>query len=185
MKSLFIILLCMLLAGLGLCICGPKSYKDPYFCIIKEYQGYMDYENYAIYDIDDNGMNELLLGNTSIYTIYTIQNGVAVQQDYHADHDDYAFSSIVYINGVVKSERGDPWKTDLSYYRFEDGELKCQVRLTHIHDNDMVNEYYRHYLDGTKEAITKEEFDRVKAEFEGDGQEVELDWKPLRRYRRR
>jgi len=32
--------------------------------------------------------------------------------------------------------------------------------------------------------ITKAEFDRVQKEFEGDGQTVELDWKPLAEYGR-
>jgi hypothetical protein len=78
--------------------------------------------------------------------------------------------------------RGGEGVESTFYYRFEGGQLKLQI--------DLVNawgDYYQAYdIDrvGLGTPITKAEYDRVKAEMEGDGQVVEIDWKPLAEYGR-
>jgi len=141
--------------------------------------------HYVLYDLDGNGTNELLLGfkEWGLVEVYSIQNGVAVRQEESSLLDPAEVSPpLLFKNGVIRVN----WNTDgaprIAYYRFEDGELK---RSTTLIDN--FGQYYRYnmYADQFPGAsITKAEFNRLQKEFEGDGQVVELDWKPLAEYER-
>ena len=194
MKNMLIVLLCLLLAGLGLCVFRSKSNveNDPYWAVVQTVQSNIEHYSYAFYDVDSNGINEFLLGydDQRPIRVYTILSGVAAEiVQLTADFDGFG-ANIFFENGTIKRSSADEFATYYSYYRLEAGELAFQGGLidengTNPEDGSLVKAYYRHYPDGTVETITKEEFDRVKAEFEGDGQEVELDWKPLKEYRRR
>ncbi|MCL2299140.1 MAG: hypothetical protein FWC27_03210, partial [Firmicutes bacterium] len=63
---------------------------------------------------------------------------------------------------------------------------KCKIMLLDDYspDTDTGECYRKDGQDDLPKVITKAEFDRLKNEFEGDGQTVELDWKPLAEYGR-
>ena len=169
------------------------SENDPFFEIVRTHTKiYNDRLNnnfyaptpyYTFYDIDDNGTKALFLGidggRLGIYfdTIYVIQKEVIVaQEQFKFDFDDYHVKPpSMFMNGTIRSNHDVDSELRFAYYRFEDGEFRLQIRLI-----DDFGEYYRsHGYHASREPITKEEFERLKQELEGDGQVVELDWKPL------
>jgi len=198
MKKALIAVLCMLLAGL--CACGAVIEIDPnefapYVDVVNERikffrsisdksYDYLPTQYYTLYDIDGNGTKELLLGSEEwgalvLIIIYAIQDGVAVEQRFRVmGEGGSAFPSLLFENGVIRVDSGDDSGRYIIYYCFENGALICPTAL--------VDRYGEYYLDdgwpGT--PITKEEFDRVQREMEGDGQTVALDWKPLAEYGR-
>ena len=159
------------------------AYSD----ILREYhddltKGYSFVQHYAFYDIVGDGTNFLLLsgedtiGKSVFDSVYTIKNGVVVRQEQFPSpalgHDP---TSSLFENGTIRTEFYDGARRT-SYYRFEEGALKFQIGIV----IETQTEYFRvDTVDGGWEPITKEEYDRLKAEMEGDGQEVELDWRPL------
>ena len=145
---------------------------------------YLPTQYYTLYDIDGNGTKELLLGSEewgelALIIIYAIQNGVAVEQQFSVmGEGGSAFPSLLFENGVIRVDSGDDSGRYIIYYRFESGALICPTALV-----DRYGEYYLN--DGWPGTpITKEEFDNLQKEFEGDGQTVALDWKPLADYGR-
>ena len=143
---------------------------------------------YALYDIDGNGTKELLIAESHPFglcpfDIYTIQNGVAVLQDAFRPFGEGGsiHPSTLFKNGTIRYDFfGEIGDQGFGYYRFEDGVLKLQTTIKD--DNGQYfhfNIYSQKYI-----PINKTEFDRLQKEFEGDGQVVELDWKPLAEYGR-
>ena len=132
---------------------------------------------YAFYETDNQGTQALLLGaDGALFDVYVIQNGIAVQQELFLGDQG---PTMLFKTGTIRTVTGYDGPLLFSYYRFEDGVLKFQVDLY-----DDEGEYYRtDNKDGWQEKlISKEEFDRLQKEYEGDGQEVQLDWKPLAEY---
>ena len=209
MKKLSIVLLCVLLAGL--CACGLGELEEetstmPTTAEIdpSELALYADVLNplserdynelwqnrYTLYDLDGDGTKELLLGEylyladeVTLLSVYSIQDGVAVYQkgffrDLAAEME---FSEppgtisvpVLYKNGTIRMG-------DYGYYRLENGVIKNTIVL----EEDGI--CYSHIINNPypPTPITKEEFDRIRKEFEGDGQVVELDWKTLAEYGR-
>jgi len=174
--------------------------EDPYSYTIKELyeiyasasvdmnHDYLEDQYYALHDIDDNGTKELLIGSEEysgivLQAVHAIQNGVAVWQEALPSLvADFPEQRSILKNGTirVKSVVADEGSF-FRYYRFEDGELKLQIILL---DSAFGIEYYRREYGNNDVPITNEEFDRVQKEMEGDGQVVELDWKPLAEYGR-
>ena len=199
MKRLCNVLLCLCLLA-GLCGCAIKlapDENDPYSIIAADIiNGLIDDDRldglndtfYALYDIDGNGIEELLMGNGRgvygkfLYDMYTIQDGIAVKQDFWADSDEQP-SPVILENGTIRSERNDQGELYYYYHRFVDGKLKLQLMLI---DNTYYNEneYFYFYDFIGRTPTTKDEFNRMRAEMEGDGQVVKLKWKPLRKYGR-
>ena len=175
----------------------PKKVKiktnknDPYSYIMKVFYEKYDEksstaQDYVFFDIDGNGTEELLLGTgigdgkKTIFRVYSIQNGVAVwQENFSAYGEGGNYNpSLVYKNGIIRVDGHWDGLPIISYFRFENGELKGQMSLRIEYDN-----YFHH--DGNGDApITKAEFDRLQKEMEGDGQVVDLDWKPMAEYGR-
>jgi len=161
--------------------------NDPYYNVIKEYEDddiqLLRAEHYVYYDIDGNGTKELLMGwGGSLERVYTIRNGVAVQQEEFYVHLDTAGPTVLFENGTIRGEgSGEGGTLSNGYYRFEAGELKWKISL-----NIESGEYLKRYPNDPMKSIpiSKEEYDRLKKEMEGDGQLVELDWKPLAEYGR-
>jgi len=151
----------------------------------------LNYLHYALYDIDENGTKELLIGESytgemRLNSICSIIDGVAVRQEEFRSFGEggYARPSTLFENGTIRVDRVDDTIIFYYYYyRFENGELKHQIMLI---DNTFFNEndYFSNKDPMKRTPITKAEFDRVKKEMEGDGQVVELDWKPLAEYGR-
>ena len=142
---------------------------------------------YTLYDIDGNNTDELLLGvecvsgGIGLGAVYSIQNNVVVkQEEFVADIYYSSPSDVLFKNGTIRSESYDAGELNVAYFCFEDGELKFQTLLL-----DSRGNYYRmHVQFGSLAPITKEEYDRLRKEYEGDGQLAALDWKPLEEYGR-
>jgi len=139
---------------------------------------------YALYDFDKNGAKELIIGlkDWGIVDVYTIQNGVAVRQaEFFVDPYGGAQPTLL-KNGTIRKEwMYDGCQRNISYHRFEDGELKFQISLRDDCDN-WGSCFQYDPVTKNETQINKKEFDRLKKEFEGDGQVIELDWKPLTEY---
>ena len=173
------------------------SKSDPYSDAIKAYvekigmYGYGKLENqcYVLYDIDGDGTKELLLGNadedwgTYLNCVYTIQDGVAVKQNqYFSPIPEYSTPPpLLFQNGTIKGVTDLDGPQLSRYYRFKNGELKFQIALVDGYGKSSCS-YNQNKWDNI--PLTVEEMKQIKKEMEGDGQVVELDWKPLAEYGR-
>ena len=159
-------------------------------------KGYDTLKDFILYDTGCESAPALLAGvdnfNGYIHEIYTFQNGAAKQVlciDYETGD--------CYINilktGIIKT--GSFGVSTNSYYRFdEEGQLKLIMKLDSYGDYrglfrvDPTGEKkdFDFYFtpDGTEVHISQKKFERLKEEIEGDGEVVDLDWKPLAEYGR-
>jgi len=167
-----------------------SQYSDEIKIVIEAYgnSDFLKQIYYAFYDIDSNGTQELLLGDglniesIRIGTVYTITDDVVLRQDeYHYPEPEAGPPPLLFINGTIRVDSNSyDGELGFGYYCFENGTLKHQIGL--------VNErgsYFRILKELPQLIpITKAEFERLKREMEGDGQVVELDWKPLAEYGR-
>jgi len=169
---------------------GNKDlYADEINFIIEPYQNQPDKlkgQYYVLYDIDGNGIEELLwgmdvYGGISLNSIFSIQNGVAVEWDEFFSayrNREHARQTLLFCNGVIRSDSDHEGVPIFNYYRFEAGIAKPLAEIFTVN-----GDYYsRDPVTKNERSITKEEYDRVKKEMEGDGQVVELDWRPLAEY---
>ena len=120
-----------------------------------------------------------------LIAVYTIHDGVAVLQEGYWADSQRGSPPLLYKNGTLK-EFNDYDDKMFAYYRFENGELKYQTMLIDNFSEELNSGFY-YRSDGIgrpSKVITKEEFELVQKEFEGDGQVIELDWKPLAEYGR-
>ena len=141
------------------------------------------YVRFALHDIDGDGKKELLLGLTDwgFTTVYTVQDGVAVMQRALLIDTAENLPPRLFANGTIRRDSNINGRIYYDYFHFENGELKFYSML--LNDNgNLIHSFTKHIIDGTQ--ITKEEFDRLQKEMEGDGQVVDLDWKPLAEYGR-
>ena len=209
MKKLFSALLCLCL--LVLCACGRAMPKElaPYRSILRKHYVssklwsilYDGVKHYAFYDLDGDGTEELLLGAEQgpltligILDVYTIKDKKAVFQDVTV-WDRRNPPPELFENGTIKTF--DNENDRFSYYRFEAGELKFKTRLFdnveyqawlelggwEIDDEFLYSLQFPFDPDKEDIPLTKEEFEQLQKDMEGDGQTVELDWKPLSEYR--
>jgi len=189
MKKAFSALLGLLLIGFG--ACKSMVPEAPYSDILKEHYDLLFDEDidpyvryYTFQDIDNDGIEELLLGyeatvGVALISVFVIHNNDAVHQEQFSVDPEYPVLSLLFKNGTIRNSGNDEsGGLFYTYFLLEDGELKLQTVLT-----DNWDGYFQ--FDGKKDiSITKEEFDQLAKEFEGDGQVVELDWKPLAEYGR-
>ena len=199
----------------------PTDPDDPYAQVIKDmYEQYAQYVTaeeifkdfkYALYDIDRDGTQELLLsswyamwgieepefddgndltGKDGILfdRFYTIQNGKAIWvQPINGLWDGVAGATggrDILTNSVIRLYGGRPDHISYAYYRYTEGKLEFLYALRYYADDE--SRYIVTYEgdQGTRTPITEEEFSRLRAEIEGDAQVVEIDWKPLESYGR-
>ncbi|MBQ9850475.1 MAG: hypothetical protein IJO36_07220 [Clostridia bacterium] len=206
---------------------------DPYSYIIKEkYNQTIDYyskfpedgfkseDYYYIYDIDGNGIEELLIGEpyviggvqnverpyeieVLITEIYTLKDNKAVKLDIMSWwRDESILERSILDNGLIKYVSGSQDLPSYLYVKIFDGKLMFLYNLKNQSDD-----YYYRYLDPEtisefksdktgfnreyelffkveEKEITAEEFDRLRAEIEGDAKPVEIKWKNIDEYGR-
>ena len=157
-------------------------------------------DHFFFYDIDGDGIKEWLLGTDvnrekrrpedgkDIYLrgISSIQDGVVMRQrDNNLELGEADVPPVVFKNGMIRCEDfRDDWGSRVIRYAYlEDGKLKD---YTSLRKNDLIyapfleNEYEYFVRDNNEYiGITEEEFEQMQKEIEGDGQTVELDWRPL------
>ena len=186
----------------------PTSPNDPYSYVISDLLEWYkqagsrfnsENERYSLYDINDDGTDELILarigvlgGSTVydyeginaertygilIYYVYTISDGKAIKADLLAISGD-AYQTILFDNGLIKV-------------------VCCTPRNPWIYYNKMVGDNFEaidypifknyngecfSFKDCVENPITEEEFNRRIAEIEDGAHPVELEWKRLQDY---
>ena len=186
----------------------PTSPNDPYSYVISDLLEWYkqvgsrfnsENERYSLYDINDDGTDELILarigvlgGSTVydyeginaertygilIYSVYTISDGKAIKADLLAISGD-AYQTILFDNGLIKV-------------------VCCMPRNPWIYYNKMVGDNFEaidypifknyngecfSFKDCVENPITEEEFNRRIAEIEDGAHPVELEWKHLQDY---
>ena len=186
----------------------PISPNDPYSYVISDLVEWYkqagsrfnsENERYSLYDINDDGTDELILarigvlgGSTVydyeginaertygilIYSVYTISDGKAIKADLLAISGD-AYQTILFDNGLIKV-------------------VCCTPRNPWIYYNKMVGDNFEaidypifknyngecfSFKDCVENPITEEEFNRRIAEIEDGAHPVELEWKHLQDY---
>jgi len=167
-----------------------EEYLEVYNECLYDQNRNMSPHYYALYDLDGNGTQELLIAelfgdDIRLYDVYVIRNGAAVRQEEFQTlgGGGITLPSVVFKNGTIRIDGHYDVLPTIVYYRFKNGELRHQETLM---DDFLGQQYLRHNRNNAFPGtpITKAEFDRVQKEMEGDGQVVELDWKPLTEYGR-
>ena len=187
----------------------PVSADDPYSAIIaNEIDWYKqagpqynsEVERYALYDINGDGTDELIiglievLGGTSVYEehegvsaeytfglliseVYTIQSGKAVRVQHSAVSAD-AYETVIFDNGILKVVRLTPRNPRITYRKMVNGVFEMVGDCIY---KTFDGKFY--YLNGNNTGeITEEEFNRRIAEIEDGAHPVELEWKHLQDY---
>ncbi len=199
---------------------------DPYSYTIKEKYDYVinklsdpNYYHYAFYDVDGNGIEELLIGEPYVvggidnveppyeFTIminelYTIENEEVVKKDIMPWWMNLSiFERTVLDNGLIRYVAGTAEKLNYLYLSFDDSEFVFQE--LGYYDEDLMYRFitpemiakintdktgfdreYELFLKAEEKEITAEEFERMRAEIEGDAKPVELKWKNIDEYGR-
>ncbi len=185
----------------------PTSKDDPYSYVIDGWISWYkdagpdfdsEMDRYALYDINGDGTDELILGSIDVLggvdiydfgvaveptygilidSIYTIGDGKCVEADKLSIRSD-AYQTILFDNGLIKvvcCTPRNPW----IYY--------CKM----VGDNFEAVGYpiFKNYngecfsfKDCVENPITEEEFNRRIAEIEDGAHPVELEWKHLQDY---
>lgn len=154
---------------------------------------------YFIYDLDKDGTDELIMGDWKkmtidyedpnppkkifISSIYTIKNGEVMEiNTYPWLPDDYIWDRVILTNGLIRTSLGDEKHPHYYFLGFESGEavLKCA-----IYDYGDDDGYVQQFADiNTSIDITKEEFERLRDEANGNAEVVEINWKFISEYGR-
>ena len=195
----------------------PTNPNDPYSVFIKE-----RYENiyaaqkaegakyfnefdkhslncyYFIYDIDGNGVDELILGDWKriggdiedpdppkkimINTIYTLKDGKLIEQDLFNWwlSESYLDTSIL-SNGVFKKTCGAEKYNCSLYLYFSDDKMTFKETLIVLDDGQYA---YNETPLGDDIYISEEEYNQKKQELEGDAEPIEINWKRIDEYGR-
>jgi len=170
---------------------NSDPYADIIKSIIKPYEGspeQLKHQYYALYDIDRNGIDELLwgmdvYGGIGYNSVFTVRNDIVAQSD--DSFSAYRFleqarPTLLFANGTIRYEWDIEGTSRYCYCRFEAGELVLQIVLRTANDSY----YHRDPVTYNEIPITKAEYDRMRKEMEGNGPVVELEWKPLAEYGR-
>ncbi|MCR4616341.1 MAG: hypothetical protein K5756_09365 [Clostridiales bacterium] len=181
--------------------------KDPYSAVIKEYYQYvldsssdakdmLDSAKYALYDIDGDGTNELLLSMPQylykenkrtmfLEHIFAVKDGVAYEvQPPKDNYSDWKYlgglgvdNREILSNGLIRITRDQ----NVCCFKYENGELTFVKELV-VEDGKFKHVYPAQ--DGAQEMkeVSKKEFNALKTEVEDGAKAVNIDWKPLESY---
>ena len=203
--------------------------KDPYSYVIKEKydefgewygkDGERPIQHYFLYDIDGNGIEELLIGTPYVVggidnveppyesrimlkEIYTIKNGEVVELSTVSWWDEmFIFDKEILNNGLICYISVFEDEYDYFYWSLDDTEMvfrelsSDEGKYTYRYlNNEMIKEINSDktginlemelYRRAKVKEITPEEFDRLRAEIEGDAKPVEIEWKNIEQYGR-
>ena len=187
----------------------PTSPNDPYSYVISELLEWYkqagsrfnsENERYSLYDINDDGTDELILGDigvlggTSVYeehegvraeftygllinSVYTIQNGKAVEAN-RLIVSENAYQTILLDNGMIKILYQTPRNPQITYYKMTGDNFEMVGGNL---DKNFDGECY-YYEKDKEEKISEEEFNRRIAEIEDGAHPIEIKWKRLQDY---
>ena len=187
----------------------PTSPNDPYSYVISDLLEWYkqagsrfnsENERYSLYDINDDGTDELILGDigvlggTSVYeehegvtaeftygllisSVYTIKNGKAVEAN-RLIISENAYQTILLDNGMIKILYQTPRNPQITYYKMTGDNFEMVGGNL---DKNFDGECY-YYEKDKEEKISEEEFNRRIAEIEDGAHPVELEWKHLQDY---
>lgn len=197
----------------------PYSYmiKEKYEKIVRRFQEedisdyFSEFDKYAdncyffLYDIDGNGIDELILGDWKLITndredsdapqkitissIYTIKDGQVVEQSVHPWWDnEVLWDRVILTNGLIRTGTGYKDYPSYSYLGFENGEFGLKYSISYLGDGKGNKRYKKIYRNDNgeyvEEIITKEIFEQLRDEADGDSEIVEIKWKRIDEYGR-
>lgn len=191
-----------------------NKYEDFYNAMIKhdpdEFQSSSWYGEsyYFLYDLDDNGIDELILGDwiritdyhddsgaprkILITSIYTIENDEVVNLDdqlpgrWNWYNSDYMLDKCILSNDLIRQTTGGKEYPTLYYYYIEEGKLRLKYGLfAHVNsDGSKVFSYKDENSTKDFNPISEEEYIRLRDEANGDAEVVEINWKRIDEYGR-
>lgn len=155
---------------------------------------------YYLYDLDKDGIEELLLGTSQkvgidyedfsaprkicITSVYTVKKGKAAKVDIGNWWNFVIIQDrVLYSNGVIVTKWGNKKIPSYSDLAFENGELVIKCYVTH-EDSDPNKEFYKvtNFDNLDKTSISKDEYYSLYNKYIGDAKVVNIDWKRIDEY---
>ena len=94
--------------------------------------------------------------------------------------DDYIWDRVLLTNGLIRTSFGYEEYPNYYFLGFKDGEAVLNCAIYYYKSNDG---YVQQFADiNTSIDITKEEFERLRDEANGDAEVVEINWKRIDEY---
>ncbi len=179
---------------------SPEMQKNIYDSYLKQTAGNMlsdDFKSknvYAYYDIGNDGSLDLIYGykpdnsdEIRIRSFLGIVNGQVSTRYFLHNPDVDTFIPVIYSNGTIRNggqyggSNGSVCE-QYDYYRFSGNQLCHYMILSYLAPPASVaEEWYICHIDRnygkTAEKVTREEYDRIKAEAEAEPVNSELEWR--------
>ena len=185
--------------------------SDPYSGYIKKYcervvsrfmeEGLSDFEwymrqipymYYCFYDLNGDGVEEMLLGDwrkvgkytddldppreRKLSAVATLKDGEVEYMDFDSLHwSEFIYDRVLYSNGLVMTTWGPEKNPSCIFAYFDGKELKQKDFLFHLMPDDI-------YLEIDESEMTEEEYHRRIDEAIGDATPVEIEWRRIDEY---
>ncbi len=185
--------------------------SDPYSGYIKKYcervlsrfvnEGQSDFEwymrqipymYYCFYDLNGDGVEEMLLGDwkkvgkytdnlgspreRKLSAVATLKDGEVEYMDFDSLHwSEFIYDRVLYSNGLVMTTYGNEKKPSCFFAAFDGMSLVMKDNVYYFASDDTY--YY-----GYDNVITEEEYHRRIDEAIGDATPVEIEWKRIDEY---
>ena len=167
-----------------------KIYEDNYSTTIRNMGGTIDQVGYTLYDLDGDGQEELLIGETDtelpqnriIFDAYMLENGQAKQLFVSQERSLYYLVEeedgvVLIANEGSNGAANSGW----CYYTVENGDLVVQQMVLYDAMTDEQNPWFLAY-DDSWDTSTAEHIDEKKGQGIIDsytGSYAKLPWTPL------
>ena len=156
------------------------------------YMRQIPYMYYCFYDLDGDGVEEMLLGDWKKVGKYTDNLGsprelklsaVAILKNGEVERinfdelywSEFIYDRVLYSNGLVMTTWGPEKNPSCIFAYFDGQELKQKDFLFHLMPDDI-------YLEIDESEMTEEEYHRRIDENIGDATPVEIEWKRIDEY---
>ena len=185
--------------------------SDPYSGYIKKYcervvsrfmeEGLSDFEwymrqipymYYCFYDLNGDGVEEMLLGDwrkvgkytddldppreRKLSAVATLKDGEVEYMDFDSLHwSEFIYDRVLYSNGLVMTTYGNEKKPSCFFAAFDGTSLVMKDNVYYFASDDTY--YY-----GYDNVITEEEYHRRIDEAIGDATPVEIEWRRIDEY---